>query len=64
MPFLYRTLKKLENEGAIESYVSTDHQDKPRKMYKITPAGKEQLAHFQMDIEEKNEELILFPGQI
>lgn len=57
---LYRTLKKLENEGAIESYVNTSVQDKPRKMYKITTAGKEQLANFQMDIEEKMKNLSFF----
>ncbi|QWH16435.1 PadR family transcriptional regulator [Bacillus mycoides] len=57
---LYRTLKKLENEGAIESYVSTSVPDKPRKMYKITTTGKEQLADFQMDIEEKMKNLSFF----
>ncbi|KFM99993.1 PadR family transcriptional regulator [Bacillus clarus] len=57
---LYRTLKKLEKEGAIESYLDTSDQDKPRKMYKITIAGKTQLADFQMDIEEKMKNLSFF----
>ncbi|EEL01961.1 hypothetical protein bcere0013_8840 [Bacillus cereus BDRD-ST26] len=32
-------------------------------MYKITPAGKEQLAHFQMDIAEKMKNLSFFLGK-
>ncbi|RDI39149.1 PadR family transcriptional regulator [Falsibacillus pallidus] len=57
---LYRTLKKLENEGAIESYVDTIHHDKPVKMYRVTEEGKKQLGEFQRDIEEKMRNLSFF----
>lgn len=43
---LYRTLKKLENEGAIESYVSTSVPDKPRKMYKNYYSRKRTISGF------------------
>jgi len=57
---LYRTLKTLEKEGAIESYLDTSNQDKPIKMYKITAAGKRKLEDFQIDIEEKIKNLSFF----
>ncbi|OIK15063.1 helix-turn-helix transcriptional regulator [Bacillus sp. MUM 13] len=56
---LYRTLKKLEEEGAVESYLDTN-RDKPVRMYKITAAGKSKLDDFQMDIEEKMKNLSFF----
>lgn len=57
---LYRTLKQLETEGAVETYLSTSEQDKPIKMYKITEAGKEKLEEFQINIEEKLKNLSFF----
>ncbi|GAB1770412.1 PadR family transcriptional regulator [Priestia aryabhattai] len=60
---IYRTLKKLEKEGAVESYVDISDSDKPIKMYKITSVGKEQLEDFQMDIEEKMKNLSFFLAQ-
>ena len=57
---IYRTLKKLENEGAVESYLDTSDQDKLIKMYKITTAGKRKLEDFQIDIEEKIKNLAFF----
>ncbi|SFA85224.1 MULTISPECIES: PadR family transcriptional regulator [unclassified Bacillus (in: firmicutes)] len=57
---LYRTLKKLEQEGAIESYLDTTSQDKPIRMYKITAVGKRKLEDFHMDIEEKIKNLSFF----
>ncbi|MEH7332052.1 helix-turn-helix transcriptional regulator [Neobacillus drentensis] len=57
---LYRTLKTLEQEGAVESYLDTSEQDKPIKMYKITPVGKRKLDDFQIDIEEKMKNLSFF----
>lgn len=57
---LYRTLKTLEKEGAVESYLDTSNQDKPIKMYKITAAGKRKLEDFQIDIEEKIKNLSFF----
>lgn len=56
---LYRTLKKLEQEGAIESYLDTN-QDKPIRMYKITAAGRTKLDDFHQDIEEKMKNLSFF----
>jgi DNA-binding PadR family transcriptional regulator len=57
---LYRTLMALEKEGAVESYLDTSEQDKPIKMYKITPFGKRKLDDFQADIEEKMKNLSFF----
>lgn len=57
---LYRTLKQLETEGAVESYLDTSEQDKPIKMYKITEVGKEKLEGFQINIEEKLKNLTFF----
>ena len=57
---LYRTLKKLEDEGAVESYFKGSDRDKPIRMYTITAAGKEKLEEFQLDIEEKIKNLLFF----
>lgn len=57
---LYRTLKKLEKEGAVESYLDTTDQDKPIKMYKMTALGEQKLDQFQTDIEEKVKNLSFF----
>ncbi|WP_312474936.1 helix-turn-helix transcriptional regulator [Neobacillus sp.] len=57
---LYRTLKTLEKEGAVESYLDTSDQDKPIKMYMITSVGKRKLEDFQIDIEEKLKNLSFF----
>ncbi|NMH68391.1 PadR family transcriptional regulator [Bacillus sp. RO3] len=57
---LYRTLKKLETEGAVESYVDTTNQEKPVKMYRITSEGKRKLDDFQEDIEGKVHNLTFF----
>lgn len=57
---LYRTLKKLEEEGAVESYLPDSAQNKLVKMYRITPLGKERLAAFRTDIEEKQKNLAFF----
>lgn len=57
---LYRTLKKLEEEGAVESYLNTSTQDKPIRMYKITTIGKQRLKDFHIDIEEKMRNLAFF----
>lgn len=57
---IYRTLKQLEKEGAVESYLDASDQDKPIKMYKITTAGKRKLEDFQTDIESKMKNLSFF----
>ncbi|TCJ01175.1 PadR family transcriptional regulator [Cytobacillus praedii] len=57
---LYRTLKKLEEEGAVKSYVDTSGRDKPIRMYKITAIGKKKLEEFHIDIEEKMKNLTFF----
>ncbi|QIZ08272.1 PadR family transcriptional regulator [Priestia megaterium] len=57
---LYRTLKTLEKEGAVESYLDRSDQDKLIKMYKITTVGKRKLEDFQIDIEEKMKNLSFF----
>ena len=60
VPSLYRTLKTLEKEGAVESYLDTSNQEKLIKMYKITTVGKRKLEDFQIDIEEKIKNLSFF----
>ena len=60
---LYRTLKKLEEEGAVESYLDTTDRDKPIRMYKITTVGLRKLKDFQIDIEEKIKNLTFFLGK-
>lgn len=57
---IYRTLKKLEEEGAVESYLDTSNQDKPIKMYKITAAGKIKLENFHIDIDTRIKNLLFF----
>ncbi|MEI5908235.1 helix-turn-helix transcriptional regulator [Bacillus spongiae] len=57
---LYRTLKKLESEKAVESYLGTSEQDKPIKMYKITPSGKRKLEDLHVDVEAKIKNLSFF----
>ncbi|MEK4066597.1 PadR family transcriptional regulator [Peribacillus sp. FSL R5-0717] len=57
---LYRTLKKLEEEGAVESYLDASDRDKPIRMYKITTVGKRKLEDFQIDIEGKIKNLAFF----
>ncbi|NGP43780.1 PadR family transcriptional regulator [Bacillaceae bacterium SIJ1] len=57
---IYRTLKKLEGEGAVESYLDTTSQDKPMKKYKITTVGKRRLDDFHEDIEAKIKNLSFF----
>ncbi|MGM7682817.1 PadR family transcriptional regulator [Cytobacillus sp. Hm23] len=57
---IYRTLKKLEIEGAVESYLGTSDQDKLIKMYKITTVGKRKLEDFHVDIEAKLKNLSFF----
>jgi DNA-binding PadR family transcriptional regulator len=57
---LYRTLKQLEKEGAVKSYLDTSEQDKPIKMYRITVVGKRKLEEFQTNIETKLKNLSFF----
>ena len=57
---LYRTLKQLEKEGAVESYLDTSEQDKPIKMYKMTSVGKRKLEEFKITLELKLKNLSFF----
>lgn len=57
---LYRTLKKLETEGAVESYIDSTNEEKPMKMYRITSDGIKKLGDFQEDIEAKIKNLTFF----
>lgn len=59
---IYRTLKKLETEGAVESYIGTSGE-KPIKMYRITETGKRTLEDFHEDIESKIKNLSFFLGK-
>lgn len=57
---IYRTLIKLEKEGAVQSYWNTANQGKPIKMYRITAVGKKKLDDFQIDIETRIKNLSFF----
>ncbi|MFD2671450.1 PadR family transcriptional regulator [Marinicrinis sediminis] len=57
---LYRTLKKLEEEGAVESYWGGMELEKPVKMYRITDTGRDKLAEFHLYIENKMRNLTFF----
>ncbi|OEH91125.1 PadR family transcriptional regulator [Bacillus solimangrovi] len=57
---IYRTLKKLETEGAVESYLDTSDHGKPIKMYKITSVGERRLEEYQTVTEEKLKNLTFF----
>lgn len=46
---IYPVLKKLENNGFIESYWKVSKGERPRKYYKLLATGKEQLKQ---DIQE------------
>lgn len=59
---IYRTLKKLETEGAVESYFNTSGE-KPTKMYRITETGERTLEDFHEDIESKIKNLSFFLGK-
>jgi DNA-binding PadR family transcriptional regulator len=59
-PILYRTLKQLEKEGCIESYLDSTDTDKPIKMYRMTEIGRTKLEAFKTDIQEKMKNLTFF----
>lgn len=48
---VYRTLKDLEEDGALTSYWDTSESGPPKKIYQITERGKDILDHFKKDIE-------------
>lgn len=56
---IYRTLKKLESDGAVESFYDATGE-KPVKMYRITDAGEKMLERFHEDIEDKIRNLTFF----
>jgi PadR family transcriptional regulator PadR len=46
---LYFALKRMEEDGQITSYYDKNKKGMTRKLYKITPKGLEELAHFRND---------------
>lgn len=58
---IYRSLKELEEEGAVKSYWETDISGPARKWYQITDKGFEKLTLYKEDIEirKKNFEFFL-----
>ena len=50
---IYRSLQKLEKEGAIKAYWETDISGPARKWYKITDVGVARLAWHKEDIEKR-----------
>lgn len=57
---VYRTLKKLEEEGSISSYYKALSDGKPIKMYRITTDGQELLKQLKLRIENKIENFYFF----
>ncbi|MDN5352462.1 MAG: hypothetical protein PWQ12_1382 [Clostridiales bacterium] len=57
---LYRTLAKLESEGAVRTYWKDDSAGKPVKMYHLTDSGHIELAAFKEDIENRLANLTFF----
>lgn len=47
---IYRTLQALEGQGAIVSQWDTSHPGPARKIYRITPEGRDQLRVHEEDI--------------
>lgn len=45
---LYPILRRLENSGSLSVY-SVEHNGRLRKIYRITPAGREQIGQFLQD---------------
>lgn len=43
-PSLYTSLKRLENQGYVESYWGDESQGARRKYYRVTPSGGVELA--------------------
>ena len=50
---IYRSLQKLEKEGAVKSYWQTDISGPAKKWYKITDVGFERLTWHKEDIEKR-----------
>ena len=43
-PSLYTSLKRLENQGYVESYWGDESQGARRKYYRVTPSGGDELT--------------------
>lgn len=48
---IYRTLQQLETDGAVVSEWDTSGSGPARKVYRLTPAGWEQLEQWRQEIE-------------
>lgn len=62
-PNLYRTLNKLEQQGAVRSSWKQQTERRRVKWYELTETGYEHLALFQKDIQLRSENLTLFLNQ-
>lgn len=60
---LYRKLKNLEKEGAIQAFWDTSTGNKPVKWYKLTDKGETLLAEFYKDILLRQKNLAFFLEQ-
>lgn len=50
---LYRTLQKLEKEGAVTSDWDTAPPGPARRVYQLTPLGRQELGQWRIDIEQR-----------
>ena len=62
-PSLYRTLNKLEEQGAVKSTWQKQTELRQIKLYELTEFGYNQLALFNEDIQARYENLTLFLKQ-
>lgn len=59
-PAVYRALKELEKEKAVESTWDTSAPGAAKKCYTITDLGLEQLKQFKVDIEQRKRNFDFF----
>lgn len=57
---VYRALQSLEREASVEASWETEGEGPPRKVYRMTAAGRAALAAFADDIRRREENLRFF----
>lgn len=63
-PAIYRALAELEKQGAVEAIWETDQPGAAKKSYTLTETGRELLAIYAVDIEERKKNLDYFLEEV
>lgn len=63
-PAIYRALAELEKQGAVEAVWETDQPGAAKKSYTLTETGRELLAVYAVDIEERKKNLEYFLAEV